>query len=187
MKVLDFGLAKAIDEAMRRASDRVEVADDDAPARPAWRDPGHRRLHGAGAGARQDGRRARRRLGVRRRAVRDAHGQHAVPGRANHRGAGDRTSKSSPTGSTLPATCRRACGCSSAASRRTRSCGCTISATRGLALDGAFKTMAAPGCCSSVSSCATPQCSVARRRCRATTLIDVRADLVRHPSRRRSP
>ena len=44
-------------------------------------DPRHRGLHGAGAGAGQGGRQARRHLGVRVRALRDAHRQRRVRGR----------------------------------------------------------------------------------------------------------
>jgi site-specific DNA recombinase len=55
-----------------------QLADHDlagAPGRPdlTRRDPRHRRLHESGAGARAAGRSARRHLGVRVRAVRDAH------------------------------------------------------------------------------------------------------------------
>ena len=56
-----------------RFGDR-QLSDDDDRAPPRGRDPRHGGVHGAGTGARQAGRQARRHLGVRRRAVRDADG-----------------------------------------------------------------------------------------------------------------
>ena len=72
VKVLDFGLAKAgggdaIDDATSTHSPTAIGADD------AGRAARHRRLHEPGAGARQGGRQAHRHLGVRLRALRDAH------------------------------------------------------------------------------------------------------------------
>ena len=67
VKVLDFGLAKALAPDARAASPTsmnsptMTVHGDDADGR----DPRHGRLHGAGAGEGQDGRPARRHLGVR--------------------------------------------------------------------------------------------------------------------------
>ena len=81
VKVLDFGLAKAMDPVGSSASSperqsnspTITYAGDDA----GRDDPRHRGLHVAGAGARQGRRQARRHLGVRRRALRDADGQRA--------------------------------------------------------------------------------------------------------------
>ena len=67
VKVLDFGLAKSAEyaEVTSDSPTMLSVAGDDS---------GHGGLHGAGTGARERGRQARGYLGVRRRAVRDAHG-----------------------------------------------------------------------------------------------------------------
>ena len=80
VKVLDFGLAKAIDPA--GGGPRT------SPTRPrhgachgARHDHGHGRLHGARAGQGQTCRQARRHLGVRRRPLRDADGPTRVRGR----------------------------------------------------------------------------------------------------------
>ena len=75
VKLLDFGLAKAAEETCldggRTSADHVAdaLAADDA----GGNDPGHGGLHVARAGARQAGGQARRHLGVRRGALRDAH------------------------------------------------------------------------------------------------------------------
>ena len=61
----------------------MTIAGDDA----GRADPRHRRVHVAGAGARQGGRQARRHLGLRRRALRDADGPAALQGRDGHRRA----------------------------------------------------------------------------------------------------
>ena len=68
VKVLDFGLAKAMEPSGRAVAERVDVADDHVAGDDARRghDSRHGRLHGAGAGAREAGRQARRHLGVRR-------------------------------------------------------------------------------------------------------------------------
>jgi serine/threonine protein kinase len=72
VKVLDFGLAKALSQDLKTSGPR-QFADDHVPRDDDARDdPGNGRLHGAGAGERQGRRQARRHLGVRRRAVRDA-------------------------------------------------------------------------------------------------------------------
>jgi serine/threonine protein kinase len=64
VKVLDFGLAKALAPASSSSRDAMNSH--------AGRHPRHRRVHVAGAGTRQDGRQARGYLGLRRRALRDA-------------------------------------------------------------------------------------------------------------------
>ena len=90
VKVLDFGLAKAwtgdgASGVLRRTlSQSPTLAHDGHRGR---RDPRHRRLHVARAGARQAGRQARRHLGLRRRALRDADGPPALRGRDRHRRA----------------------------------------------------------------------------------------------------
>ena len=91
VKVLDFGLAKAL-EPRRRERDgrRHELADVDGACDRAGRGPRHGRLHGARTGG-DGGRSARRHLGVRRGAVRDADGPPCLRGRRcdrNH-GRGD--------------------------------------------------------------------------------------------------
>ena len=83
MKVLDFGLAKALAQAegaSSRSSSAVadhHLSRDDADGHH----PRHRRLHVVRAGTRQGGRQSRGRVGVRRRAVRDAQRPAAIPGR----------------------------------------------------------------------------------------------------------
>ena len=76
VKVLDFGLAKALEPVASRAG-RGATVNSPTITSPAMtharHDPRHRRLHGAGAGEGQAGRPARRHLGVRLRALRDAH------------------------------------------------------------------------------------------------------------------
>ena len=79
VKVLDFGLAKAMEPAAGSSPSAVDVADDHHAGDDAGRDDSrHGGLHVAGAGARQDRGQARGHLGVRRRAVRDADGQAGV-------------------------------------------------------------------------------------------------------------
>ena len=78
VKVLDFGLAKALAPEQDPASGDapVAVADHHEPGhadRPGHR-PRNRRVHGAGAGERTRGGQAQRHLGIRLRAVRDADG-----------------------------------------------------------------------------------------------------------------
>ena len=70
VKVLDFGIAKALDAAgdERLAAAGLDDARDDGGRRRAR----HGRLHEPRAGARQSRRQARRHLGVRLRALRDA-------------------------------------------------------------------------------------------------------------------
>ena len=70
VKVLDFGLAKAFEGVP--GSDPFPVAHAHGRGDTDGRHHGNRRLHGPGTGERQGGRQARRRLGVWRRAVRDA-------------------------------------------------------------------------------------------------------------------
>ena len=74
VKVLDFGLAKALDPASGSGlgDRRDEFPTLTARATQARHDPRHGGVHGARAGARQGRGPARRHLGVRRRAVRDA-------------------------------------------------------------------------------------------------------------------
>ena len=79
IKVLDFGLAKAIAAA---AGESIEVeagelTNDYRPRHAPRRDSRHRRLHESRAGARQARRQAHRHLGVRLRAVRNAHASSA--------------------------------------------------------------------------------------------------------------
>ena len=69
VKVLDFGLAKAM-EPVGRVAERLAVADDHHAGDDAsGHHPGHGRLHEPGAGAGQAGGPTRGHLGLRRRAV----------------------------------------------------------------------------------------------------------------------
>ena len=85
VKVLDFGLAKAMDQ---RPRDRRSASDGSSmsptittPRDDAGRDdPRHGRVHESRTGARQGGRQARGHLGVRGGAVRDADGPASVCG-----------------------------------------------------------------------------------------------------------
>ncbi len=84
VKVLDFGLAKAWtgEDPGRHVLRRPVAVPDSRPHRHRGRPhPRHRRLHVARAGPRQGRRQARRRLGLRRRALRDAHRPPALRGR----------------------------------------------------------------------------------------------------------
>ena len=89
VKVLDFGLAKLTeapaasvggDECVA-SRDRDEPRHDDRHGH----DPRHGGLHVAGAGAWQARRQAHRRVGVRRRALRDAHGEARLRRRRHRR------------------------------------------------------------------------------------------------------
>ena len=132
VKVLDFGLAKALDAAgarRRSTADAVELPDPDGPPSPRLRrgrhrdghDPRHGGLHGARAGARQGRRSPRRHLGVRRRALRDAHRPPHVRGRRHLRHPRRRAAPGhrlvGPPGGDAA---RASAGCCAAASRRTR-------------------------------------------------------------------
>ena len=88
VKVLDFGLAKAMDAGGSASSSVADLARSPtlmnsptltARGNAARRDPRHRGLHGAGAGARADRRQAGGHLGLRRRALRDALGPVDLP------------------------------------------------------------------------------------------------------------
>ena len=82
VKVLDFGLAKAMEPIQDVSPNQSIVANhhvacDDA----SGRDPRDRSVHESGAGARVRSRQARRHLGVRLRALRDADGAEGFRGR----------------------------------------------------------------------------------------------------------
>ncbi len=111
VKVLDFGLAKAMDRRRYgRRRRRHAVADhhdtrDDA----GGDDPGHGGLHDAGAGEGAGGGQAQRRVGVRLRAVRDADG---YSGRSMVKTSRDTLAsvlKSEPDWNALPADVRSTC------------------------------------------------------------------------------
>ena len=128
VKVLDFGLAKAMDPT---SSSDVNVMNSPTLTRAdtARHDPRHGRLHGARAGQGQDGRSARGHLGVRRRAVRDAGGRTRVQGRrrlgcarggaaAGHRlegAAGGHAGEGPSRARALPRTRSRDAGCATSA------------------------------------------------------------------------
>ena len=81
VKVLDFGLAKALEPAGRTGGDAIASPTITSPAMTAdGRDPRHRRLHESRAGARDAGRQAERRLGVRRVLYEMLTGQRAFEG-----------------------------------------------------------------------------------------------------------
>ena len=87
VKVLDFGLAKAMEPRASSPSVSQSPTITTPAMMPARDDSRHGRVHGAGAGAGQDGRQARRHLGVRVRAVRDADRASCVRGRHDERDA----------------------------------------------------------------------------------------------------
>ena len=81
VKVLDFGLAKAVEPRWPVASEprTLDVADDHVAGHDASRrDSRHGGLHVTGAGQGEAGRRAERCVGVRGGALRDAHGTACV-------------------------------------------------------------------------------------------------------------
>ena len=110
VKVLDFGLAKALEPMSPAGVDATAVADDhvtrdDDRRRRVAR---HRRLHESGAGAGQGGGQAQRHLGVRVRALRDAHGHAGVRGRGRVRHARG-GARREPDWTLLPAGRHRRC------------------------------------------------------------------------------
>ncbi len=76
VKVLDFGLAKAMERRRLDVGGCVDVPDDHVAGADdrRRRDSRHGRVHVAGAGAREGGRQTRGHLGVRLRALRDGDG-----------------------------------------------------------------------------------------------------------------
>ena len=121
----------------------VDVADDHVARAmtQAGHDPRHRRLHEPRAGARQDGRQARRHLGVRLRAVRDAH-RHAPVRRRRRLSRSVRRSQGAGLDA-LPAPRRRPRCDVRAACRRIQAARAPIADVR-LAIDGAFGAHEAP-------------------------------------------
>ena len=102
VKVLDFGLAKAIGpDGSTATSDLANSPTLTSPATRAGRDPRHGVIHVAGAGAGPRRRQARRHLGVRRRAVRDAERQ--APLRWRNRDRDDRRGHQGPDEARAPA------------------------------------------------------------------------------------
>ena len=100
VKVLDFGLAKAMEPTGAMSPSVSQSPTITTPAMTqAWDDPRHGRLHVAGAGARQDRGQARGHLGVRRRALRDADRAAGVRRRGRLRHARRRAEAWSRTGS----------------------------------------------------------------------------------------
>ena len=124
VKVLDFGLA-AVRADLPDPAQSSEFADAHHLADPRRDDPGHGGLHESGAGSRQAGGQARRHLGVRRGAVRDADGQAVVRRRDDFRHAGGSCSPRNRIGSKF----RRKCGgCWKRACKKIPSSGCKPSA-----------------------------------------------------------
>ena len=157
VKVLDFGLAKAMDaaEAPRAALVELPTSSHSPTLRrdrhAARRDPRHRGLHGARAGARAAGRQARRHLGLRRRPLRDA-----------DRRSGSSTARRSATRS--PAVLKReidsaACPPARRPPIRARSCAAASSATRKSRLHDIARRAAS----SSQAAAHAPATSAARR------------------------
>ena len=115
VKVLDFGLAKALRPVPASSASPTLRTRRRSPT-PARRqigdDPRHRRLHGAGAGARQGRRQARRHLGVRRRALRDADRRARFRGEDQSPTCSPRSLAPSRTGARCPPRRRpRSAGC----------------------------------------------------------------------------
>ncbi len=97
VKVLDFGLAKAVGPEHHRHAGHLDANGPDAI--DAGDDPGHAGLHVARAGARQGRGRPDRHLGVRLRGLRDADGAAGVCRRnrhRRHRAGGDRAAGPEP-------------------------------------------------------------------------------------------
>ena len=89
VKVLDFGLAKAMELSRGFADECVDVADDHDARDDAGRDDSrHGGVHESGTGAREDRRQTRRHLGIWRRALRDARRQAPLRWRLRPRNAG---------------------------------------------------------------------------------------------------
>ena len=99
VKVLDFGLAKAVG-GDGSSPDLTQRADGDTAVRRAGRRHRHRRLHEPRAGARTAGRQAHRHLGLRLRALRDVD-------RARRRLRATRSRTRSPRSSSASRTGRR--------------------------------------------------------------------------------
>ncbi len=125
VKVLDFGLAKALATGRReRDGERDALADAHGARDADGDDHRHRRLHGARAGARQGRRPARRHLGLRRRPLRDAH-RHSEPSKGMKSPTPwPRCSSRSRTGRDPRRICpRRSAACCAGAWRRSRASG----------------------------------------------------------------
>ena len=139
VKVLDFGLAKAIDPAERRlAADLAQSPTLTQPPTEARRarhtaghDHRHRRVHGARAGAGQAGRPARRHLGVRRRALRDAHRPPLFDGELASDVLASVLKSDRPGRNCRPTPPRRSASCSAAVWSGIRRTASTTSPTRG--------------------------------------------------------
>ena len=122
VKVLDFGLAKALEPTAATRSDCRRLADDDGAATTRdGRDPRHGGVHEPGAGARQAGRQAHRHLGVRLRAVRDADRPEDLRRGETVSDAVAAILTRDPDWAALPSVCRPVCGrCCGDACRRIR-------------------------------------------------------------------
>ena len=131
VKVLDFGIAKALDgatscdECARELAYHHVLGDDASGSHPR-----HRGLHGAGAGEGEAGRPARGHLGVRRRPLRNAGRPARLRGRCGL--GGDRRGADwISTGARCPQARRQGYGgCWSDASTGTRGSACATSARR---------------------------------------------------------
>ena len=99
VKVLDFGLARWLTEESRDGAGAVlTLADADVSGHAGWRADGHGSVYEprAGEGARR--RQTQRCVGVRLRALRDAHRPACVRGRRCRRCAGERAEVRAPVG-----------------------------------------------------------------------------------------
>ena len=131
VKVLDFGLAKALDRSASSAG-RDELADADVTRHRGRNHPRYRGLHVPRAGARQGDRQAVRHLGVRLRALRNAYRPPGIRRGNQSPIRWPRFSAAIPTGPCCPRRHPRRCaGCCGGASPGTRNADCTTLPTPG--------------------------------------------------------
>ena len=129
MKVLDFGLARAMGRHRQRPPD-CEFTDGHRGWHAGRRAARDRAVHEPRAGARTDGRQAHRYLGVRLCALRDADRRAGVRGRRRRRGARQRDQDGARLDGCSRRTHPRRCGCAcSVVCRRISGSGSTISPT----------------------------------------------------------
>ena len=129
VKVLDFGLAKALEGAPGSSDPSLSPTITTPAMTHDGHDPGDSGVHESGTGAREAGRSSRRCLGVRRGALRDAHWPAASSLVRRSPTRWPLCSRRSHRGMRCHKRRRRVFAvCSAVASRRTRSAGCKPSA-----------------------------------------------------------